>query len=438
MRQTTSQYRAASAPPASARALAARLVNAVLLEGRSLSTALDGVRQQAQGRDDPRLVAAAQDLAYGTLRHLGRLEALLKPLLARDLDPPELAGHLLVALRELTGTEAPEYAVVNEAVAAAGQRHAPARGLVNGVLRNFLRRRAELEAQADRDPRAIWNFPPWWVARLRRQQPDRWRDWLAAANGHPPMTLRVNTRRIRPGDYLERLGQAGMRAEPLGGAALMLAEPVPVARLPGFAEGLVSVQDLGAQYAAALLECADGMRVLDACAAPGGKTGHLLECHTLDLTALDNDDRRLGRVADNLARLGLEARLLRGDAGDPSAWWDGRAFDRILLDAPCTASGVVRRHPDGKWLKREEDIQQLADTQASLLDALWPLLGAGGKLLYATCSVFTEENRAQVDAFLARHADAREEGIDVADADGGQLPLTQRHDAFFYARLLKS
>jgi 16S rRNA (cytosine967-C5)-methyltransferase len=431
--------RQASVPkqPDDARALAASLVNGVLLDGRSLTAALEDLRRR-HAHLDPRRLAAAQDLVYGTLRHYGRLDAHLRALLGKPLEPPTLTGHLLVALGELEAGEEPDYAVVNETVQAAAQVHPPARGLVNAVLRNFQRRRAELDAQAARNPIAIWNFPAWWVARLRRQQPSHWQAWLTAANGHPPMTLRVNRRRRGVEAYLEELRAAGLEATPVGEWALTLARPVPVQRLPGFAEGRVSVQDLGAQYAAPLLDCADGMRVLDACAAPGGKTGHLLELRDLELTALDSEHQRLERVRQNLDRLGLAARLLRGDAGAPAGWWDGQPYDRILLDAPCTASGVVRRHPDGKWLKREEDIQQLAKDQARLLDALWPLLGAGGKLLYATCSVFTEENRAQVAAFLERHADAKEDTIDLPGAVGGQLPLTDRHDAFFYARLVKT
>ncbi|HRH80724.1 MAG TPA: 16S rRNA (cytosine(967)-C(5))-methyltransferase RsmB [Thiobacillaceae bacterium] len=418
-----------------ARALAADLVNAVLLEGRSLTAALEDQRRRLA---DLRPLAAAQDLAYGTLRQYGRLDVTLRALLDKPLDPPGLAGHLLVGLHELEQGEAPDYAVVNETVRGAARLHAPARGLANAVLRNFQRRRAELQAQAARDPRAIWNFPAWWVARLRRQYPTQWQDWLRAANGHPPMTLRINPRKVSLADYLEQLRTAGLEATQTGDQALTLVRPVPVQRLPGFDAGLVSVQDLGAQYAAPLLDCTDGMRVLDACAAPGGKTGHLLELHDLDLTALDSEARRLDRVRQNLDRLGRNARLVRGDAGDPAAWWDGRPFQRILLDAPCTASGVVRRHPDGKWLKREEDIQQLASEQARLLDALWPLLAPGGTLLYATCSVFVEENRAQVAAFLQRHDDAREQAIALPGAASGQLPLTESHDAFFYALLVKT
>lgn len=419
---------------ATARELAADLVNQVLLDGRSLTAALEAARPGA----DPRRLADAQDLCYGVLRQLGRLRFFLRSLTGRPVSPAELAGPLLVALYELAERDTPAYAAVNEAVGLVGRQYPRARGFVNGVLRNFPRRRAELEAAAAADPEARWNFPAWWLDKLRSHYPDSWQDQLAAMNGHPPMTLRVNRRRTAFADYQAALAAAGLAARPSGDAALTLERPVRVTELPGFADGLVSVQDLGAQYAAPLLQCRDGMRVLDACAAPGGKTAHLLELNDLDLVALDQDAGRLARVEDNLRRLGLSARLAAADAGRPETWWDGRPFDRILLDAPCTASGVARRHPDGKWLKRCADVDDLASQQARLLDAVWPLLGPGGKLLYATCSLFPEENGGQVEAFLARHRDAGLETTSLPGAVAGQLLPDSDHDGFFYARIVKT
>ncbi len=375
------------------------------------------------------------DLSYGVLRRLGLLEYLLKQLLTRPLIEPAIRYLLLVGLYELLEGRTPPYAVVNETVSAAPRR---ASGLVNAVLRNFLRRRDLLLTQAQDDPLARWNHPAWWVARLKQEYPEHWQAILETSNQHPPMTLRVNRRRTRLQDYQLRLCEAGLEAEQTGDWALRLAHPVPVAQLPGFADGLVSVQDLGAQYAAALLDCRDGMRVLDACAAPGGKAAHLLECHDLDLTALDLAPERLERVKQNLDRLGLKARLRVADAAAPQAWWDGRPFDRILLDAPCTGSGVVRRHPDGKWLKRAEDATRLAQRQLQLIEALWPLLQPGGKLLYATCSLFWAENRGVVHAFLTQHPDAAEEPLDLPGGRQGQLLPDGQHDGFFYARLVKT
>ncbi|MDR3393891.1 MAG: 16S rRNA (cytosine(967)-C(5))-methyltransferase RsmB [Parasulfuritortus sp.] len=418
----------------SARQLAAELVNEVLLNGRSLTAALEAARPNV----DHRILADAQDLSYGVMRHLGRLRFFLRRLTDRPLNPPELTGLLLVALYELDGRDTPAYAAVNEAVELASRQYPRAKGFVNAVLRSFMRGRIGLVAAAEQSPEARWNFPPWWINKVRDAYPDGWEAMLTAMNVHPPMTLRVNLRRTTTPAYLDLLKQAGLACRQSGETALILEHPVRVSELPGFAEGLVSVQDLGAQYAAELLDCTDGMRVLDACAAPGGKTAHLLERHPLDLLALDQDAGRLLRVTDTLRRLGLTARVLAADVGRPEAWWDGKPFDRILLDAPCTASGVARRHPDGKWLKRCEDVTALADQQVRLLDAVWPLLGQGGKLLYATCSVFSEENADQVDAFLARHPDARREPISLPDGQAGQLLPNGDHDGFFYASIVKT
>ncbi len=420
--------RATSSNP---RHLAATLVNDVLQDGVSLTLALANLRRLA-----PEGLATAQSLAYGTLRHAGRLRFFLDALCDRPLSPAALSGHLLVGLHELEAGETPAYAVVNETVACAAERYPRARGFVNAVLRNFQRRRAELEISAAADPQAHWNLPPWWLRRLREQYPDDWREIVVAQDMHPPMSLRVNRRRVTVDAYQTNLAALGIEARRTGEDALTLARPHPVSDLPGFHDGWVSVQDPGAQLAAPLLGAADGERVLDACAAPGGKTGHLLEMHALDLVALDSDASRLGRVRDNLDRLGLSATLIAGDAADTASWWDGRAFDRILLDAPCTASGVVRRHPDGKWLKRPEDMQQLVHQQRRLLDALWPLLKPAGTMLYATCSLFREENADQVAAFLARHADARVEPVPQTRA--GQLLPGPAMDGFFYARLHKA
>jgi 16S rRNA (cytosine967-C5)-methyltransferase len=293
-----------------------------------------------------------------------------------------------------------------------------------------------LQAAVAAKDEARWQHPRWWIFRLRAEQPRAWQEALAAGNDHPPMALRVNGRRMAPQDYLLQLEEAGIPARLLPGGALVLEKPVPVERLPGFAQGLCSVQDAGAQRAAGLLDVADGMRVLDACAAPGGKTAHLLETSDLDLTALDVDGGRLEKVRDALSRLGLAATLKAADCRELSAWWDGKPFQRILADVPCSASGVVRRHPDIKWLRRDADIASFAATQAAMLDALWQTLAADGKMLYATCSVFHDENEAQVAAFARRHPDCRRLSIEGAAAL--QLLPDQDHDGFFYALLQKA
>ena len=352
-----------------------------------------------------------QALAFHVLRWLGSAEVVRRAL-ASKAPPPTVDALLLSALALLWPAGDPPYAdhvLVDQAVSAARRRAPASASFVNAVLRRFLRERDAVVAAALKDPLARWNHPAWWLDRLRRDWPDDWEAIADADNAHPPMTLRVNARRDTAAGYVARLAEAGIEADAGPGHVVWLKRPVPVARLPGFTEGDVSVQDEAAQQAAELLVAGSlpaGARVLDACAAPGGKTAHLLELADLDVLAIDRDPARLGRVDATLSRLGLRATTLAADAGEPSAWWDGRPFDAILLDAPCSASGVVRRHPDARWLRRASDIAALAATQARLLDALWPLLAPGGRLLFCTCSLFRAEGQARIDAFLQRHGDA--------------------------------
>lgn len=403
---------------------------------------------------------ALQDIVYGSLRQLGRLDAWLTALLERPLTDPQLGWLLRVALYQLAYTRAPAHAVVHNAVTAAGQGWR--RGLANAVLRNFQRRRTELDEMANALPSARWSHPDWWIDKLKAGYPNDWQAILEASLLHPPFTLRVNARRGDVAGYLRRLNEAGLHARQTGPDAVTLDKAVPVHGLPGFDEGFVSVQDAGAQWAARLLDAHAGdrelrqdrpqgehpeghkrlaaypLRVLDACAAPGGKTGHILERADVTLTALDVDAIRLTRVQENLDRLQLHATLVEGDAAHPERWWDGKPFDRILADVPCSASGVVRRNPDIKWLRRPEDIAQFAAQQAVMLDALWRLLAPGGTLLYATCSIFNEENEGQVRAFLTRHSDDAERcTLPAPLSDGILLPDTE-HDGFFYALLRKT
>ncbi|MBM3357348.1 MAG: 16S rRNA (cytosine(967)-C(5))-methyltransferase RsmB [Betaproteobacteria bacterium] len=421
--------------------LAATVVGRVL-SGRSLDAEL-GMVSRRNTDLAARERAAIQDLAYGTLRFLGRLEALLEALLDKPLRDAGLRVLLLVALYQLAYTRAAPHAIVDHAVRACGALGVPAaKGLANAVLRNFLRRGAALSSPAQREDRARYSHPQWWIDRLRAQYPLQYAAILEAGNLHPPLTLRVNRRRTSTEAYLALLAQHRIAAEEVGPVAVRLVTPLPTERIPGFADGLASVQDAAAQLAAPLLDIADGMRVLDACAAPGGKTAHLLELADAELTALDQDAARLKRVRENLARLGLAARVARGDACDPASWWDGTPFERILADVPCSASGVVRRHPDIKWLRRESDIAQFAQLQSRMLDALWQLLPRGGKLLYATCSVFHEENGEQVARFVERRRDATRVTLPAVDNDpqlpAGQLLPDHRHDGFYYALLQKA
>ena len=404
--------------------LQAARIDAVVFAGQSLAEGL-------LGRVDALARPAVQDLVYGSLRAYGRGDFFLRHLLNKPLAEAEAHALLLVALYRLETRPEAVHTVVDQAVLAAGEiAGGRFRALVNGVLRNFLRQQPALTAALAAEPVAASQLPEWWLARLQHAYPHDWPAVVAAGNQPPPMALRVNRRHIARNAYLACLKEAGISAQAVGVSGLALARPVPVERLPGFADGWVSVQDPGAQRAAELLAPVAGSRVLDACAAPGGKTAHLLELATLDLLALDLKPSRCRRVSENLARLGLAAEVKVADCSRPDTWWDRRPFAAILADVPCTASGVVRRNPDTKWLRREGDIASFAQTQARILDALWQVLAPGGKLLYATCSVFPEENSEQMARFLSRQPDARschEEQI-LPDAD---------HDGFFYCLLEK-
>jgi 16S rRNA (cytosine967-C5)-methyltransferase len=415
---------------------AAKVVSKVVRNGRNLTELLaESLRRQASLTAQER--GALQDLCYGTLRHYLRLVFMMDSLLERPVQESPLRCLLLVALYQLQYTRASQHAIVDQAVRATKNINPAASGLVNAVLRNFLRKQQELCEAADRQDESRYSYPQWWIDELRACYSERAEAVLTAGNDHPPMTLRVNTRKTTGAAYLAELAASGIAARQVEPGALLLDRPVGVERLPGFAEGVVSVQDAGAQYAAHLLDVQDGMRVLDACAAPGGKTAHLLELADIELLSLDKDEQRLLRVKENLQRGGLEADVVCGDAAQPQQWWDGRAFQRILADVPCSASGVVRRHPDIKWLRRPEDIAGFAAQQAQILEALWPLLARDGKLLYATCSVFARENGFVLDGFLQRHDDAIRIGPALPGMLDGQLLPNDEHDGFFYALLQK-
>ena len=435
---------------------------AAVRSGRSLTEVLAAC--------PPALRSGTQALSFQVLRALGGAEAALA-LMAPKTPPPAVSSLLVSALALMwPGDEAPPYAehtLVDQAVTSARARTPMAANFVNAVLRRFLRERTALVAQAQRNPVAVHNHPLWWIEQVRQDWPAQWVALLTAANRHPPMVLRVNARRGAAAAYLRRLAEAGRSAssadDPLvRDQAVVLHSPCGVTALPGFADGEVSVQDLSAQRAAALLlgggtsgipPLPAGARVLDACAAPGGKTAHLLELADIDLLALDSDARRLLRVQDTLTRLHLPAAgshvtLQAADASQVAQWWDGRPFDAILLDAPCTASGIVRRHPDVRWLRRPGDINALAKIQRGLLDALWPLLAPGGRLLYATCSIFKAEGQQQIDAFLQRHAheqprlDPASPGHLLCLPDNPRSPVGQSHsasagDGFYYALIHK-
>lgn len=435
-------------PPLWRQLQATSQVLAAVRQGRSLTDALQQVTEV------PR--PGVQALAFEALRHWGQAQALRQQLAPRA-PAPRADALLCLALALLCSQGQAGYAdhtLVDQAAEAAKRTSATRHqaGFVNACLRRFLREREALVQRADTDSLARWNHPDWWVQRLQADHPEQWQAILAHDQQRAPLTLRVNARRCTPEAYQALLAQAGMAARRIGRAGLVLDEPVPVQSLPHFAEGWVAVQDAAAQMAAPLLldglaagQAGGRLRLLDACAAPGGKTAHLLEMADADVTALEVDGARARRIHENLDRLGLSARAVTvADAADVAQWWDGDVFDGVLLDAPCSASGIVRRHPDIPWLRRAGDIAQLAAIQHRLLDRLWPLVRSGGRLLYCTCSVFRAEGEDQHQAFLARNSDARalpapghllpsraQPGLQMPDNGPGE------HDGFYYALLEK-
>lgn len=393
-----------------------------------------------------------QALAFHVWRHWGQAVALRK-CLAPKTPAPAVDVLLCTALALACNAEASPYdgfTLVNQAVEACKRAQATrgSANFLNACLRRFLREQEDLLAKTHSDPVARWNHPDWWIHRIRQDHPTQWQEILEASNQQAPLTLRVNTRQTNPADYLHRLAEAGIEAYPTGPFGVCLAKAVPVHKLPGFAQGMVSVQDAAAQAAAPLLldglALHSGMRILDACAAPGGKTGHVLELVDAQVTALEVDQSRCQRIHDNLTRLGLSATVQCADAAATHTWFRGEPFDAILLDAPCTASGIVRRHPDVRWLRRESDIEQLAAIQQKMLQALWPLLIPGGNLLYCTCSLFLSEGQHQIETFLAHNTDAV-----LRPSPGHLMPQkgskseslrdnhNSDHDGFFYALLHK-
>lgn len=403
--------------------------------GKNLDHALTDARKQAKGRLTDHERAALQDVGYGVQRFRRELELVLQPLyLKRKPDSP-LDALLMVAAYQLLHTRLAPHAVVSHAVEVAALLHGPgAKGFVNGLLRNLLRQREQLLEGAMATEEGKYSHPAWWIEILQRQYPRHWEEMLGAAQEHPPMTLRVNRRHNSRDQYQQRLLQAGITSRPVGTEGLILSEPVAVTVLPGFAQGHVSVQDAAAQYAPHLLGLHAGQRVLDACAAPGGKAAHILElANEIQLWALDKDAGRVKKMEANFERMGMTAHCLHADATRPETWWDGVAFDRILLDAPCSGSGVVRRHPDIKWLRRPEDLAALALVQARLLESLWPLVRKGGRLVYSTCSIFREENQEQQERFLGIQSNARALSVQDGLCREGQIHPDRDHDGFFYA-----
>lgn len=410
---------------------ATRMVAGVA-SGRSLAEEFERISE----KNGEMARSALIDLTHGTLRRFGRVQAIVRALSHRQQPDPLVAALLWCSLYALESGRYADYTVVDQAVRAGSMLEKwAAKGYVNALLRAYLRERRSIDARVAADAEARYQHPRWWVDALRAAYPADWEPILAAGNDHPPMCLRVNRRRERIADYQARLAGEGIATRQIGEDGLLLGRALPVERLPGFDQGAVSVQDAGAQRAARCLDLRDGLRVLDACAAPGGKSAHILETASVELTALDVDAARLGRLERNLTRLNLRGNLIHADCTRLADWWNAMPFDRILADVPCSASGIARRHPDLKWLRRAQDLPAFAARQSAILDALWQALAAGGKLLYVTCSVFPQENEEVVEAFAARTRDARR--VPLPDGAAQQWLPDAEHDGFYYALIAK-
>lgn len=424
------------------RLVAARVLSRVLQDGQSLTAALDNAFLTIDSAKDRAFIQA---LCYGVCRQFHRLDFILSQLLDKPLKDTDVKALALVGLYQLKFMRVKPHAAVSETVLAA--RKKPwAKSLINAVLRTYLREQEGLEHKADKFQAAALSHPDWLIKQIEQDWPEQALQILQENNLQPPMALRVNLSKISLEGYLQLLTEQDIAAQIVSfcPSAIILDKPVPVDLLPGFADGSVSVQDTAAQLATGLLDVQPGHRVLDVCAAPGGKTAHILESQTQlkELIAVDIDESRMQRVSENLQRLGLQAKLVVGDGANPQSWWDGKPFDRILLDAPCSALGVIRRHPDIKLLRRAEDIEQLQALQKTILRAVWPLLAPGGLMVYATCSILKQENVQQVQAFLAEHSDAVELPIEAewgtAGACGRQILTGESAmDGFYYALIRK-
>jgi len=420
------------------RSLAAQLIERVVDKGESLSAILPGAQKTLADKDG----ALLQELCFGVMRTLPQLEALIGKLMERTLTGKQRVLHylIMVGLYQLLYTRVPAHAALAETVAGAEVlKRTALKGLINGVLRQFQRQQEELVAAVDQGPQRYWH-PGWLLKRLQTAWPDRWQQIVDANNQRPPMWLRVNRQHHSRDAWLNLLQAEDKAAFPADAPdALRLESPAPVSQLPGFDQGWVTVQDLSAQRCALLLEPQNNEAILDLCAAPGGKTTHILEiAPQAKVLAVDIDQQRLTRVHENLQRLGMQAEVRQGDGRTPAEWCGDQQFDRILLDAPCSATGVIRRHPDIKWLRRDRDIPELAALQREILNAVWPRLKSGGTMIYATCSILPEENHQQIAAFLAEHDDAAAEQLPEGQINGWQVfPSVDGGDGFFYAKLIK-
>ena len=418
--------------------LAAMIVEQVLL-GKNLDKSFDLILNKYNNVEIDNL-SQIKDMVYGAIRDLGKSNFYINKLVKNKIENRCLEGLLHIALFQITHERSNNFTLVNEAVDAAKKIDHKKSAFINAVLRNFLRKKDELQQELDEDESAVYSYPNWWIQKVKNQYPKNWKDILTIGNQRPPLALRINLKKIGVNEYSAILDKHEINHTLVGGECLIINIPLGVDKIPGFLEGKVSVQDFGAQLAAHLIDLNKGHKVLDACSAPGGKACHMLELNSIELLAIESDKKRTNKIQENVDRQGLKAKILNEKISSQNKWWDKECFDRILLDVPCSASGIVRRHVDIKWLRRINDFKNFGENQQSLLRSVWPMLKENGKLLYITCSIFEEENRDVIEKFKQDAGNVSELSINfpsnVTHINNQILP-SENHDGLFYALLQK-
>ena len=418
---------------------AAMIVEQVLL-GKNLDKSFDVILKKYNNSEIDNL-SQIKDMVYGAIRNLGRSNFYINKLVKNKIENRCLEALLHIVLFQITNERSNNYTLVNEAVDAAKKIDHKKSAFINAVLRNFLRKKDELQQELNEDESAVYSYPNWWIQKVKNQYPRNWKDILVIGNQRPPLALRINLKKVEVNEYSTVLDDHGINHTLVGGECLIINTPLGVDKIPGFFEGKVSVQDYGAQLAAHLIDLKNDQKVLDACSAPGGKACHMLELNSIQLLAIESDKQRIIKIQENIDRQGLKAKILNDKISSQNEWWNKESFDRILLDVPCSASGIVRRHVDIKWLRRINDFQSFGNNQLSLLRAAWPMLKEGGKLLYVTCSIFEEENIDVIEKFKQDSNDVSELNINfpsnIVHIKNQILP-SENHDGLFYALLQKN
>jgi 16S rRNA (cytosine967-C5)-methyltransferase len=418
--------------------LSAMIVEQVLL-GKNLDKSFDLILKKYNNSEIDNL-SQIKDMVYGAIRDLGKSNFYINKLVKNKIENRCLEALLHIALFQITHERSNNFTLVNEAVDAAKKIDHKKSAFINAVLRNFLRKKDELEQELNEEESAVYSYPNWWIQKVKNEYPKNWKDILTIGNQRPPLALRINLKKIGVNEYSAILDEHEIIHTLVGGECLIINTPLGVDKIPGFLEGKVSVQDFGAQFAAHLIDIKKGHKVLDACSAPGGKACHMLELNSIELLAIESNKKRTTKIQENLDRQGFKAKVLNDKISSQNEWWDKEFFDRILLDVPCSASGIIRRHVDIKWLRRTSDFKSFGDNQLFLLKSAWPMLKENGKLLYVTCSIFKEENRDVIEKFKQDLGNVSELNINfpsnIAHIKNQILP-SSNHDGLFYALLQK-